>query len=482
MSILERPEPPPDAGDLTPLEHRALALAALRHRSREIAAKLHEERLPAPRSGLGTVWAGAARKLGTSRLREQGRQPELVFRVRVHDLLDAHDPEDPGWLPPDVLGYIQALARGRTLKQYVVEDLDVPVWQVDEVAERARKLLGRPPTQACLVYRALPPLLRTVQPPVEELHMDLQRAEGPSPITISLQTELPGQQRAMKMSRWWIRGCLPALRWAGSVLDAVGVVSRLVDNGLRHGLALRAANESRIVLRVAVTESGQLVLDVTDPNPSFPGFAAAREGESGLGLRRIAELGARLTWFLHGGGSGKTVRAGPAPGTYLPMSKRTPYDERTESWQPTTTLVDRVTSRVRARAAPGTAPHRRLQRPKSAQPDVIRQGPGGEDRCFLPCRYLLGHTTARLAVGRRVHHPAPYRRTVRGRTNRDGGRPDLAHELYEEAIGIYAAISRRDEERVRRQLQEISRSPVGFSRPTSRTWDPHAVRLVRGQA
>lgn len=79
-------------------------------------------------------------------------------------------------LPPDALGYVQALVRGRTLKQHALEDLGVPVRQVDEVASRARKLLGRPPTPACLVHRALPQLLRAVQPAVEKPRTELQPA------------------------------------------------------------------------------------------------------------------------------------------------------------------------------------------------------------------------------------------------------------------------------------------------------------------
>ncbi|MEV0487387.1 ATP-binding protein [Streptomyces sp. NPDC050508] len=318
MSILERPELPPGATALTSSERCAIALAAIGHRSGEIAGKLLEAGLPVPATGLGLIWSGAANKLGSQRNRPQGRQPELVFRARVHGLLDAPDPDDPGWLPPDILAFVQALARGRTLKEYALVDLQVSVWEVDEIASRARKMLGRPPTQACLVYRALPQLLRTVQPPVEEPLTDLRPAEGPSPITISFQTELPYQEGAVRMGRWWIRGCLPALNWDGPVLEAVGVVSHLVDNALRHGLPRGAVNESRIVLRAAVTEAGELVLDVIDPNPSFPGFAAARTGESGVGLRRVAELGARLTWFLHSDGSGKTVRAVLAPGPISP--------------------------------------------------------------------------------------------------------------------------------------------------------------------
>jgi hypothetical protein len=79
-------------------------------------------------------------------------------------------------LPPDALGYVQALVRGRTLKQHALEELGVPVWQVNEVASHARKLLGRPPTPACLVRRAPPQLLGTAQTPVEEPRTELQPA------------------------------------------------------------------------------------------------------------------------------------------------------------------------------------------------------------------------------------------------------------------------------------------------------------------
>lgn len=47
-------------------------------------------------------------------------------------------------------------------------------------------------------------------------------------------------------------------------------------------------------------------------------------------------------------------------------------------------------------------------------------------------------------------------RELLGHTLRDGGHLDLARGLYEEAAGIYSAVSRRDENRVRRHLQELS--------------------------
>ncbi|MGX5185001.1 tetratricopeptide repeat protein [Streptomyces avermitilis] len=47
-------------------------------------------------------------------------------------------------------------------------------------------------------------------------------------------------------------------------------------------------------------------------------------------------------------------------------------------------------------------------------------------------------------------------RELLGHTLRDSGRPDLARCVYEEAIAIYSAVSRRDESRVRQALQDLS--------------------------
>lgn len=313
MTVLVRPELPAGADPLSTPERRAIALAALGHTSVEITGKLAEERHSIPAVGLGPMWAAAAKKLGAERSRPQGRQPELVFRSRVHGLLDLPDPEDAGWLPPDVLHYIQALARGRTLKQYAQDDLDVAVWEVDEIAEHARKLLGQAPTQASLVYRALPQLLRTVQPPVEDAGTDLLPAARATAIVASLQTELPGSIRAVRAGRLWIRAVLPALGWAGSVFKAAEVVTPLLDNGVHHGLPDHARTQT-LTLRVAVNDAGELVLDVSDLNPSFPDFDAAVRGEKGRGLWQVAHLGARVTRFIPQEGTGKTVRAILAPG------------------------------------------------------------------------------------------------------------------------------------------------------------------------
>ncbi|MGW3149775.1 ATP-binding protein [Streptomyces sp. NPDC001177] len=318
MTVLVRPELPAGAVPLSVPERRAVALAAIGLKKSEITGKLSAEKHPIPATGLGTIWAAVAKKLGAERSRAQGRQPELVFRARVHGVLDVPDPEDPGWLPPDVLSYIQALARGRTLKEYAQDELDVAVWDVDEIAKHARKLLGGPSTQASMVYRALPQLLRTVQPPVEAVGTDLRPAAQSSAIVASLRTELPGDEiRAVRVGRMWIRTILPALGWVGSTLNAAEVAARLVVNGVRHGLPDHAKMQT-LLLRAAVDEGGNLLIDVTDLNPSFPDFEAAVRGERGRGLGQAVSLGARVERFLHHEGPGKTVRAVLAPGMVDP--------------------------------------------------------------------------------------------------------------------------------------------------------------------
>lgn len=63
-------------------------------------------------------------------------------------------------------------------------------------------------------------------------------------------------------------------------------------------------------------------------------------------------------------------------------------------------------------------------------------------------------------------------RELLGQTTQASGLPDVARSLYDEAIRIYSAVSRRDEERVRKRLQELSRPSAGHDghvpRPASR--------------
>ncbi len=147
----------------------------------------------------------------------------------------------------------------------------------------------------------------------------VEPAASPLPVLDSLSIELPADVSAVLTARIWIRTCLAALGWNGPILRATEVISRLVDNGVRHGLPDGTDKmQRRIVLRVEVNEAGQLVVDVTDLNPTFPNFAAAVRGERGRGLWHVGHHDAQVTWFLHHDGPGKTVRAMLAPGPVDP--------------------------------------------------------------------------------------------------------------------------------------------------------------------
>jgi hypothetical protein len=245
-------------------------------------------------------------KLGT-----RGRSHRIagfVFRARVHGLLDLPDPEDPGPLPPDVFGFVRALALGLTLKDHA-EDLGVSSHKADQIAREARaRLQGE--TQPHLVYLALPQLLSKLEP-AQLPAVGPAKSPAFAPIRASLTTQLPPDQvAATRLVRIWLRLAVTALRWRGDVDRAVEVASRLVNNGSRYGVPQDVSGNDRwLTVRAAVTEAQELVLDVTDANAAFPAAAEALQGKRGQGLARVLEHGADLTWFLRHEGPGKTVRA-----------------------------------------------------------------------------------------------------------------------------------------------------------------------------
>jgi hypothetical protein len=159
---------------------------------------------------------------------------------------------------------------------------------------------GELPVSAETPFLALPPLVGV--------------STG-APVVRSFTTQLPGDPRALYLSRVWTRRIVTVLCWGGDVLRAVEVVARLVDNGVRHGIPDSVpCVEVQLILSVATVESGSLVIDVADLNPEFPDFDAAVRGERGRGLGQVALLGAEVVRFLPYEGRGKTVRAVLAPG------------------------------------------------------------------------------------------------------------------------------------------------------------------------
>ncbi|GHB03229.1 hypothetical protein GCM10010330_66850 [Streptomyces tendae] len=131
-----------------------------------------------------------------------------------------------------------------------------------------------------------------------------------APVLRETELKVPADPSARVMARIMGRTMLTVLGWQGSVHAAVDVLGHLVDNAVEHGLAsgrAKPAEELRAWLRV--TEDGELVIDVADPNPQFPRFDAAAGGTLGRGLWHVKHHGARLSWFLSADFEGKTVRA-----------------------------------------------------------------------------------------------------------------------------------------------------------------------------
>ncbi|MGW1160614.1 ATP-binding protein [Streptomyces sp. NPDC002519] len=95
------------------------------------------------------------------------------------------------------------------------------------------------------------------------------------------------------------------MNWTGDIEDAVLVASELVANAVLHG----RVPGHELWLRLAESEAGGLLVDVSDPVRAFP--EPGREhagGERGRGLLVVAHLTEELDWFLRAE-VGKTVRA-----------------------------------------------------------------------------------------------------------------------------------------------------------------------------
>ncbi|WP_123973275.1 hypothetical protein [Streptomyces sp. Ag109_O5-1] len=108
----------------------------------------------------------------------------------------------------------------------------------------------------------------------------------------------------------WTRTTVTVLCWGGDTLRAVEVVSRLVDNGHRHGVPPGTPQDKRrLLLSIALMDTGALVIEVADLDPSFLDFDAAVRGERGRGLWHVFRMGAVVTRHIPEYGDGKTVRA-----------------------------------------------------------------------------------------------------------------------------------------------------------------------------
>ncbi|MET8506876.1 ATP-binding protein [Streptomyces sp. NPDC004787] len=152
----------------------------------------------------------------------------------------------------------------------------------------------------------------------------LSLAEGPlelassplatAPVRHEAALRLPADPSALSLAGTQGRTQLTLLSWPGNRHAAIKVLDILVHNALEHGTTLGPGQVLKVWLRV--TETCELLIDVEDPNPSFPEFDKAVAGESGRGLWCASRLEAAITWIPNGPSAtaGKTVRAVMQPG------------------------------------------------------------------------------------------------------------------------------------------------------------------------
>ncbi len=126
-----------------------------------------------------------------------------------------------------------------------------------------------------------------------------------APVTREWSTALPPTANAVRLACVDARTRLTQLQWNGNIHGASEIVRRLMVNALEQGVDDHGPN---LRLRLAITETGELLTEVSDPNPSFPDFSAALEGRRGRGLWEVRQLGAHVTWYMLPEG-GKTVQA-----------------------------------------------------------------------------------------------------------------------------------------------------------------------------
>ncbi|MFI8007858.1 ATP-binding protein [Streptomyces sp. NPDC086010] len=145
----------------------------------------------------------------------------------------------------------------------------------------------------------------------EPLRLALQPAADAAPVvhdwsctlsTAPWNADVAAAQSARVRCNLW----LAAFQWPGPVERATAIVHELVRNAVLHGSADRRQN---VTLRLAVTQVGALLVEVSDALAAFPGFDPT--GATYGGLARVRRHGAKVTWFPTD--DGKTVQARLTP-------------------------------------------------------------------------------------------------------------------------------------------------------------------------
>lgn len=105
-------------------------------------------------------------------------------------------------------------------------------------------------------------------------------------------------------------------KWPGDIEHAARIAAQVMGNAERHS---SPPPRARMGFRLAVIATGELLIEVTDPLPAFPGFTQAvtwepSAGERHRGLWLVRQFGGRLSYAVAEDGLSKTVQV-LMPGT-----------------------------------------------------------------------------------------------------------------------------------------------------------------------
>ncbi|MFJ1529735.1 ATP-binding protein [Streptomyces mirabilis] len=124
------------------------------------------------------------------------------------------------------------------------------------------------------------------------------------------------ESNSIGLARIHTRTQLALMSWRGDQDDAVVVVHVLVENVLKH---VAPHCEGIVELGLTVTEDEELLVDVTDPDPTFDGFSQAAAAQSVTGLGALRALDGEITLSIPEDAKTKTVRVRLEPKPVSPL-------------------------------------------------------------------------------------------------------------------------------------------------------------------